>query len=215
MGAPPAENQGFLRDDARLAIVMLTNEDDCSPRAGQALFDTASNNSLASPLGPPTSFRCNEFGHLCGGMAPGRVAPNGRVGDMFTYDSCEPAEDAGMLKTVADTAGQIRALKADPASQILMASIQGSTGPYTVHWRDPLPPDTMPWPEMAHSCTGLESQLRRSRHPHGEPGVRLRRQGVRVLDLRLRLRAAADAALRRRSAVCSRRRASPTPSPTI
>ena len=144
---------------------MLTNEDDCSPGAGQALFDTASNNSLASPLGPPTSFRCNEFGHLCGGVAPGRMAPNGRVGDMFTYDSCEPAEDAGMLKTVADTAAQLRALKADPASQIVFASIQGSTGPYTVHWRDPLPPDTMPWPEMAHELHG-------ARFTSADPGIR-------------------------------------------
>ena len=28
--AAPAENQGFLRPDAYLAIVMITNEDDCS-----------------------------------------------------------------------------------------------------------------------------------------------------------------------------------------
>ena len=34
MPAPP-ENQGFLRADALLAIVMLTNEDDCSARRGR------------------------------------------------------------------------------------------------------------------------------------------------------------------------------------
>ena len=31
---PPAENQGFLRDNADLAIVMITNEDDCSAQQG-------------------------------------------------------------------------------------------------------------------------------------------------------------------------------------
>ena len=52
-GNPPADNAGFLRPDARLAIVMLTNEDDCTPKAGTALFDATSNTTLASPLGPP------------------------------------------------------------------------------------------------------------------------------------------------------------------
>jgi len=164
-GNPPADNAGFLRPDARLAIVMLTNEDDCTPRAGTALFDATSNITLASPLGPPTSFRCNEFGHLCSGAAPARVAPNGLVGDMFTYDNCEPAEGAGMLESVADTVGQIKGLKAEPAGQILMASIQGSTGPYVVHWRDPLPPDTMPWPEITHSCTAPDLSF-------ADPGIR-------------------------------------------
>ncbi len=52
-----------------------------------------------------------------------------------------------------------------PASQIVMASIQGGTGPYTVQWREPLPPDTMPWPEMAHSCTALDLSF-------ADPGIR-------------------------------------------
>ena len=37
--APP-ENQGFLRPDALLFIVLLTDEDDCSVPAGSNLFDT-------------------------------------------------------------------------------------------------------------------------------------------------------------------------------
>jgi hypothetical protein len=164
--APPTENQGFLRPDARLAIVLVTNEDDCTPRTGVALFDTAASATLASPLGPPTSFRCNEFGHVCDGSVPRRLAPNDMVGDMFSYDSCIPAEDAGMLKNVAETVLQLRALKADPARQMLVASIQAPPAPYVVHWRDPLPPDTMPWPEITHSCTSFD-QL-----SFGDPGVR-------------------------------------------
>ena len=84
----PAENQGFLRPDAYLAIVMLTNEDDCSETPGVKLFDTASNTTLASQFGPPANFRCNEFGHMCDRRdrrAPGRAAPNNDVTAMVTY----------------------------------------------------------------------------------------------------------------------------------
>ena len=38
----PAENQGFLRPDAYLAIVLVTNEDDCSASPGVPLYDTGS-----------------------------------------------------------------------------------------------------------------------------------------------------------------------------
>ena len=65
LGPPPQENQGFLRDDAYLVVVMITNEDDCSARPGQPLFDTTANNDLSDMLGPITNFRCNEFGHIC------------------------------------------------------------------------------------------------------------------------------------------------------
>jgi hypothetical protein len=76
-GAPaPVENQGFLRPDAALAIVLVTNEDDCSAPITSALYDTTSNLTLMSTIGPPSNFRCNEFGHLCSlnGGAPARPA---------------------------------------------------------------------------------------------------------------------------------------------
>ena len=40
--APPAENQGFLRDDAYLAIVLITNEDDCSSAVGGGFYSPQS-----------------------------------------------------------------------------------------------------------------------------------------------------------------------------
>ena len=46
--APPVENQGFLRPDAYLAIVMITNEDDCSASPGVPLFDDQSNTTIDS-----------------------------------------------------------------------------------------------------------------------------------------------------------------------
>jgi hypothetical protein len=155
---PPAENHDFLRDDAYLGIIMITNEDDCSP-ADPRLFDTSANWDLASTLGPPVNFRCNEFGHVCEGARPSRHAPGGSVSATVDYQSCVPAEGSGLLKTVAETAAQIKALKADPAGQIIVAAITGPTAPYQVHWKPAQTADTGPWPEITHSCTAPDQSF--------------------------------------------------------
>jgi hypothetical protein len=162
--APPPENQGFLRDDAHLAIIMITNEDDCSAPFGSALFDPTSS-MLASPYGPTENFQCNEWGHLCslsGGpfARPSRFAPNNLNTDVVTYspaggpDNCVSAEGQGLLTLVGSGgyADGIKALKADPAHQILVAAIAGPTTPYVVTWRTAPTTDTGPWPQIAHSC---------------------------------------------------------------
>ncbi len=149
----PLENQGFLRDDAYLIIVLLTNEDDCSAPAGSPFYDTTSNPNLASPLGPPSNFRCNEFGHLCNGVKPPRLAPNGSTNDTVTLDGCVPAESAGMLIPVAELVAQIRSVKAFPDQQIVVSAITGPPTPYAVHWFGPPMTDTGPWPAMRHACT--------------------------------------------------------------
>ena len=62
-------NKGFLRNDpknnkdALLAVIFITDEDDCSASISQ-LFDPAQQ-GLTDPLGPLTSFRCFEFGVQC------------------------------------------------------------------------------------------------------------------------------------------------------
>ena len=164
-GPPPAENAGFLRRDAYLVIVMLTNRDDCSVADGIPLFDTTFNNSLASQLGPATRYRCNEFGHICDGSPPPRNAPNGMVTDVVRYQTCVSAEGNGLLKTVGETQAQINALKVDPAKQIVAVSIQAAAAPYEVHWRAASTSDTGPWPEITHSCTAADLSF-------GDPGVR-------------------------------------------
>jgi len=166
-GGPPAENVGFLRDDAYLAIILITNEDDCSAADGVPLFDTSQNLNLASQLGPPSNFRCNEFGHVCDGGAPSRNSPNGQVTDTRDYQNCVSAEGSGLLKTVADTAAQIKSLKPDPASQIIVAAITGPTTPYQVHWKNPSTTDPGgPWPEVTHSCTAPDTSF-------ADPSVRV------------------------------------------
>jgi len=99
------DNGGFLRSDAVLAIVMVTNEDDCSVR-GDSLLLAPSVNSATDPsgLGALQSYRCNEFGHLCDGMPPPHGynfmskqfdLPMGGV----TLKNCVSAENSPMAKT--------------------------------------------------------------------------------------------------------------------
>jgi hypothetical protein len=163
--APPQENQGFLRPDALLAIVIVTNEDDCSAPPGSGLFATT-DRTLRSTLGPPTNFRCNEFGHLCNGVKPPRLAPNGDAADVVTLDGCVSAEGAGMLTPIASLAAQFRSLKAFPDEQIVIAAIAGPAQPYTIKWRNPPMTDTGPWPVIAHACTSPDASF-------ADPAVRI------------------------------------------
>jgi len=75
-------NPGFLRDDAFLAIVFITDEDDCSARNPQ-LFDPTQA-ALTDPLGPLTSFRCFEFGITCDINDRNKMGPR---------HNCVPAQD--------------------------------------------------------------------------------------------------------------------------
>lgn len=141
---PPPENEGFLRPDAYLMVVLITNEDDCSAPPGSALFD-ATSALVSDPLGPLASYRCNEFGHACGGHPPPRT-PNGPV-DLT--DTCTSAEDGRLLR-VGDVVTSLRKLKANP-SKVLVAAIAGPPAPYVVGSVPPGLPDAAPWPVVAHS----------------------------------------------------------------
>ncbi len=179
---PPQENQGFLREGAYLAIILITNEDDCSAPQGAAsdLFPRSGDgSSVSGPLGPPTGYRCNAFGHLCNGVAPPIMSPMGMndPGDLSTVvplTNCVPAEDAGRLIPVSAFAQVIKALKPDPASQILVASIYGlyednsRNAPYSVTWKKaPSGDPAGPWPEMVHSCVSTGDGS------FADPGVRI------------------------------------------
>jgi hypothetical protein len=186
--SPPSENQGFLRPEASLAIVLLTNEDDCSAKSN-GFYDVVSNTNLASPLGPPGNFRCSEFGHLCGSprMAPRRTAPNGQVTDTVSYENCVSAEDSGELIPVAAFAAGVKSLKPEPDGQILVASIQGPVTPYRINWKTPAVMTDGPWPEIAHSCMVTSGTLA----SFADPGVRIQ-QFVQAFGARSRVYSICD-----------------------
>jgi hypothetical protein len=164
----PAENEGFLRPEATLGIVLLTNVDDCSA-ATNAFYDVATNINLSSPLGPPGRFRCSEFGHLCDGAPPNRMAPSGQVTDIVTYDKCVSSEGQGQLIPVSAFAAGVKSLKPDPASQIVVAGIQGPATPYQIHWKPPGVSTDPPWPDITHSCVLGAGSI----EAFADPGVRM------------------------------------------
>jgi hypothetical protein len=121
-GSIPAENAGFLRPQAYLAVVFITNEDDCSAPPDAAIFDPSSR-LVADPYGPLASYRCNEYGHLCGGNKPPRS-------QAAMLSDCHSAED-GILIRVSELAAFFKSLKPDP-SLIFMSAIAGPVTPYDV-----------------------------------------------------------------------------------
>jgi len=182
LAAVPAENQGFLRKDAILAIVIVANEDDCSaspasnsPNDEIPLFDTTQNRLLSSQLGPFGKFRCNEFGHQCDDgsgnfIHPDRNAPGNNMSAMVRYAECRSNEAEGYLLSVVDMANRLKRLKPNPG-QVVVVSFQAPSSPYTVTWKAPEMPDSScgaascPWPLIAHSCTASDGSV-------GDPGVR-------------------------------------------
>jgi hypothetical protein len=121
--AMPPQNNGFLRPNARLGIILITDEDDCSAPPDSDLF-RASDQLLSSEYGQQQSFRCNEFGHLCGGKPPTRMAG-------LSFNNCQSNETASSkLIHVSEFVSAIKSLKADP-ELIAVAAITGPTTPYT------------------------------------------------------------------------------------
>lgn len=129
-------NDGFLRDDALLAVVFVTDEDDCSVK-DTALFDT-SQTEMSDPLGPLSSFRCFDFGVQCN--ETNTREPGTRTG-------CTSGESAYM-DHVQKYAAFLHSLKPNP-NLVMVAGIFGNAEPVVVE----LSQDSGV-PVLAPSCTG-------------------------------------------------------------
>jgi hypothetical protein len=159
----PAANANFLRQDATLAVILITNEDDCSAPPDSDLFD-ATSGLVSDPLGPLQSYRCNEFGHSCGGHAPPRTP----AGPTDLTGTCVSAED-GRLFRVADVVASLKKLKRDP-SKVLVAAIAGPPKPYVVDLVPSQNNDPRMWPAVDHSCTKTEPD---GSVTFGDPAIRI------------------------------------------
>ena len=189
------DNGGFVRPDARLAVVLLTNEDDCSVPATSLLLSTAVN-SVTDPtgLGALQSYRCNEFGHLCDDPAgaggpkvppPHSVNPNAPAG--VTLTGCESAEDQGRtdplvldvygnpdptmghLVTVQSFVTFLKTLKADPRD-VFIAAIAAPPTPYVVIPQMNSAAMNEIDPVIQHSCTIMTGG---GTSEYGDPAVRV------------------------------------------
>jgi hypothetical protein len=124
------ENVGFLRPEAYLAIVIISDEDDCSasPQDPDGIF--AQDNP-----GDTISLRCAARGHICNGQPIPNYDPTtgtGSGGFATAYSNCAPKDSDltginGLLPLikVSDIVASVNAVKSDPQSQILVASIIG------------------------------------------------------------------------------------------
>lgn len=138
-------NAGFLRPEANLVVLVLTDEDDCS----------INHSTLFAPetaaLGPLQSFRCTRFGVTCdqGGTTPDEM---NQVGPK---SQCHSNESGTYLTKVADQVAFLKGLKADPR-RIMVAALVGDPTPVATELRAPGGSST-PVPALAHSCSYLDT----------------------------------------------------------
>ena len=130
-----ATNDGFLRDSANLAVVILADEDDCS------VADSAFFGPDDGTLGPLQSFRCFRFGVQCDPDDP--TNPGDKT-------SCRPRTDS-YLDGTAPYADFLVNLKGD-ARKVMVAGVIGDPSPVSVTLAPP-PGGGNPIPTLAHSCT--------------------------------------------------------------
>ena len=64
--AKPEVNPGFLRDDSLVAVLLMTDEDDCSAPPDTTLFENTADGMAM--WGVLHSFRCTQWGIECNGM---------------------------------------------------------------------------------------------------------------------------------------------------
>ena len=139
-------NNGFLRSDAFLAIIIVGDEDDCSMEHA-TLIDTNT-----STLGPLQSFRCTRYGITCdtGGAtsdAMNQVGPKGM---------CHSNESGQYLTKIGDYVTFFKGLKPDDSTKVIVAAIAGVTTPVETELRAPQGSSTA-IPALAHSCTYVDS----------------------------------------------------------
>ncbi|MBN2575268.1 MAG: hypothetical protein JXP73_11955 [Deltaproteobacteria bacterium] len=136
------QQQAFLRGSAVLALIFITDEDDCSAATNDGMFG-----DFSALRGESASLRCATRGHECGGRKLTEAPPgyptvasfshpfadckartdtcaNTTDGDPEGTDTSVPT-DCSPLKDIKYMADEIKALKDDPDRQILVAGIFG------------------------------------------------------------------------------------------
>ncbi len=206
-GPPPSTNTGFLRDEAYLGIVMLTNEDDCSAPSDTSIFSlNGGQQNISNRDGPITNYRCNggpRGGHLCqdpnsanptASATPPLMPPGDATGTPPTLQlaKCEDNESgSSALTAVSQFVSDVKNLKPDPDNQILIGEIIAPSTPYGVEWDAPMnaqnPQAGELWPAVQHSC-GPQNAVSPGVNPNatqlttddsfGDPGVRENEFGI-------------------------------------
>ncbi|MBU1221652.1 hypothetical protein KKF97_17760 [Myxococcota bacterium] len=131
------KNPEFIRHDAFLAILFVTDEDDCSAKQPGNIFDD-SDTSISGNLGPLSSFRCTEFGIVCD-----EPWERGMSESSMTHTNCHsrPAADPdnylwpvstyiNFLTTIKPLDHTVVGALAGPDNGILRVSLDENSWPY-------------------------------------------------------------------------------------
>ena len=130
-------NPGFLREGANLAVVVLTDEDDCSLLDPAVL---ANNDALYGPL---QSFRCFRFGVEC--------SPD-TVNDVGVKTGCKPRATSTLIEDTAPFKQALLAAKGGDARKISFGVFAGTSAlPIEVELRSS-PSGGTPINALKHSC---------------------------------------------------------------
>jgi hypothetical protein len=136
------EHAGFLRPEALLLLVVLTDEDDCSVYNAEFYGDP--NGAPNSLLGPRTSFRCFEFGVVCD---PDEPRAQGAKSE------CVPREDSAYITPVSAFTAFLSNLKTEPGL-VMVAGMMGPTDVVEVG-EDPRSPGA---PMLVPSCAVADTE---------------------------------------------------------
>jgi hypothetical protein len=182
-------NGDFVRPDALLAVVFLTNEDDCSAPPDSDLFRAGTE----AQYGYPSSYRCTRFGLTCNGQLPssqgtsnpimcnpGGLATGGELYDVVRYIDffTLPRAMGGIKDRPAD---DVLLVGIDPVSEGIGGS--GGVSPIEVLLSDPATPLGQPYvpcnafdPDASPACVPVvQHACQNSTNPEffGDPAVRL------------------------------------------
>jgi hypothetical protein len=109
------DNAGFLREDAALAVIVISDEDDCSASDVSMYDSDPALDRIDSPIGPLSSFRCFEFGVHCDPDDP--RTPGAR-------QNCVVREDSPFMPGVSEYADFLQGLKSS-SGKVFFSAVAG------------------------------------------------------------------------------------------
>lgn len=152
----------FLRPNAYLGLVFLTDEDDCSAAPNDGMFG-----DKTELRGESASLRCYTRSHACNGQPLTQSPPgyptsaafqtsltncSARMGDTCNGQDVSQPTTCNPLRDVKTMADEIKGLKSDPDNQIFVAGIFGwplsGTDPSTAQYKI----DAIPNPNTADTA---------------------------------------------------------------
>lgn len=144
------KNQGFIRHDSYLAILFVTDEDDCSAKHPGTIFDDA-DTSISGNLGPLSSFRCTEFGIVCD--EPWERAMSEST---MTYTNCHSRSHDDLNNLLQPVSTYINFLSSiKPQEQTIVGALAGpvNNGNLRVSF------DEISWPYLQNGCSPPDNSI--------------------------------------------------------